>query len=547
MNEKVQNIVEKLERFKQSGEKVPEGLKQEYESITGSDLNVDDLAGAINSLKLYRASSKVESAAGQEKPVSEVEEPLETPVFQQESSPPPSDDFQEPSPAKASVSVPGVPSIGKIPGAGNIRKGLLKKFMSGKLGTKIASILGKAKSKIALFAGKIAAKLGLSSFAAVLSGGTSLLIQAAIELGLRLLRAIKTNVSKYAKYFVYAAMGLLLLSYFVPAAIIPAALSGGVAFASGGMGAFSAGASGILSGITAIINITLEVMVLPIVIFLVVTPLLLAFIIFVITSGGYIVPPGNAVPFSEGVGGEYPNCWPTYGRISQGTPGTTICRDSVTGEIVACSHVVYGLNAIDIAWMRGSYIHATHDGVATLSSGGGYGDYVVIKSPHGFSTLYSHMLEIYVGTGKQVKAGEVIGTMNGDPSLDTNPGNSTATHLHYELRDSPLSVNNIVPDYTVGGMTSGCFASDAGGVSEPPIPGVPEPKTPGSTPPPLPGGSGVPLPTPATGVPASCSEARGVCKPADDPSCIPYNLPEGASRWDCPVDMPQCCSALSAG
>ncbi len=538
MNEKVRDIVEKLERFKQSGEKVPEGLKQEYESITGSDLNVDDLAGAINSLKLYGASSKVESAAGQEKPVSEVEEPLETPVFQQESSPPPSDDFQEPSPAKASVSVPSVPSIGKIPGAGNIRKGLLKKFMSGKLGTKIASILGKAKSKIALFAGKIAAKLGLSSFAAVLSGGTSLLIQAAIELGLRLLRAIKTNVGKYAKYFVYAAMGLLLLSYFVPAAIIPAALSGGVAFASGGMGAFSAGASGILSGITAIINITLEVMVLPIVIFLIVTPLLLAFIIFVITSGGYIVPPGNAVPFNEGVGGEYPNCWPTYGRISQGP----YCETSAT-----YTHCRSSLNAIDISGARGTPIYATHDGVATLSSGGGYGDYVVIKSPHGFSTLYGHMLEIYVNSGKEVKAGDIIGTMNGDPSLDTNPGTSTNPHLHYELLGSPLSINDVVPDYTINSKTSVCFASDAGGVSEPPIPGVPEPKTPGSTPPPLPGGSGVPLPTPATGVPASCSEARGVCKPADDPSCIPYNLPEGASRWDCPVDTPQCCSALSAG
>lgn len=63
------------------------------------------------------------------------------------------------------------------------------------------------------------------------------------------------------------------------------------------------------------------------------------------------------------------------------------------------------------------------------SCGGGYGNYVIIQHSDGNFTLYGHLHEksITVTAGESVRQGEVIGKMG-------SSGNSTGTHLHFEVR-----------------------------------------------------------------------------------------------------------------
>ena len=57
----------------------------------------------------------------------------------------------------------------------------------------------------------------------------------------------------------------------------------------------------------------------------------------------------------------------------------------------------------------------------------GYGNYIKLRHAWGFS-LYAHLERVYVNVGNRVTAGTSIGLMG-------NTGNSTGTHLHFEMRD----------------------------------------------------------------------------------------------------------------
>ena len=76
----------------------------------------------------------------------------------------------------------------------------------------------------------------------------------------------------------------------------------------------------------------------------------------------------------------------------------------------------------------GNYIIIRHTGQRTNAAGG--------METEVFYGLYAHMNEIYMFEGQSVKQGAVIGLMGGDPNRDTNPGRSTGTHLHFEIRTS---------------------------------------------------------------------------------------------------------------
>ena len=74
------------------------------------------------------------------------------------------------------------------------------------------------------------------------------------------------------------------------------------------------------------------------------------------------------------------------------------------------------------------------------SSGGykSYGEYVVINHHDGTMTLYAHMLagSRKVSAGQSVSQGQAIGTVG-------STGNSTGTHLHFEVRVNGSPVNPI--------------------------------------------------------------------------------------------------------
>lgn len=88
-------------------------------------------------------------------------------------------------------------------------------------------------------------------------------------------------------------------------------------------------------------------------------------------------------------------------------------------------------SAVDFGCKVGTPVVAAHDGAVIRADGsgynGGYGKVVIISHPNGTQSIYAHLSQINVATGKQVTQGEVIGATG-------NTGKSTGPHLHFETR-----------------------------------------------------------------------------------------------------------------
>ncbi len=92
-----------------------------------------------------------------------------------------------------------------------------------------------------------------------------------------------------------------------------------------------------------------------------------------------------------------------------------------------------GHTGIDISNRSGGSIYASASG--TVSSVGWYSFYgyhvAIIHNINGttYKTLYAHLSSFNVSTGQSVSQGQVIGNMG-------STGNSTGTHLHFEIRNA---------------------------------------------------------------------------------------------------------------
>lgn len=83
---------------------------------------------------------------------------------------------------------------------------------------------------------------------------------------------------------------------------------------------------------------------------------------------------------------------------------------------------------VDLGYDYGTAVTSLFDGVVVQSGnfGDGYGNQVLIYHPSIDSyTRYGHMSEIYVESGENVAAGDLIGTVG-------STGYSTGPHLHLE-------------------------------------------------------------------------------------------------------------------
>jgi murein DD-endopeptidase MepM/ murein hydrolase activator NlpD len=90
---------------------------------------------------------------------------------------------------------------------------------------------------------------------------------------------------------------------------------------------------------------------------------------------------------------------------------------------------------IDIAGPDSTPILAADSGIAIAYPGSyGYGNYVIIIHGNGYSTLYGHMWSFTIPAGQHVRVirGQQIG-------VEGSSGNSTGSHLHFEIRynDNP--------------------------------------------------------------------------------------------------------------
>ena len=84
---------------------------------------------------------------------------------------------------------------------------------------------------------------------------------------------------------------------------------------------------------------------------------------------------------------------------------------------------------IDIAGAVGNAVFATDSGVVVFSgwSQYGYGYMIVLDHGNGWQSAYAHLSAVSVGCGQSVGRGSVIGAVG-------STGNSTGSHLHFELR-----------------------------------------------------------------------------------------------------------------
>jgi murein DD-endopeptidase MepM/ murein hydrolase activator NlpD len=127
-----------------------------------------------------------------------------------------------------------------------------------------------------------------------------------------------------------------------------------------------------------------------------------------------------------------PYIWPTKGYITS-TPGWRI--HPLTGN----RHYHKGL---DIAAPIGTKVIATGRGVVVEAGCWDYiGNLVIIDHGFGFTSRYGHLASFIVKTGDRVKRNQVIGYVG-------NTGQSSAPHLHYEVRynGKPRNPMNFIID-----------------------------------------------------------------------------------------------------
>lgn len=90
---------------------------------------------------------------------------------------------------------------------------------------------------------------------------------------------------------------------------------------------------------------------------------------------------------------------------------------------------------IDIARPSDYTIKATDNGVVTFTGWDGtYGNKIVINHNNGYETIYAHLSSITATVGQVVGQGSKIGVMG-------STGNSTGTHLHFEVHKNGSLVN----------------------------------------------------------------------------------------------------------
>ena len=95
---------------------------------------------------------------------------------------------------------------------------------------------------------------------------------------------------------------------------------------------------------------------------------------------------------------------------------------------------------IDIAAKKGTKIKSSGSGVVTMAEDDLYytGGTIIMDHGHGISTIYSHLENIMVNVGDEIKQGDIIGTVG-------STGRSTGPHLDFRInwfqtRLDPMSI-----------------------------------------------------------------------------------------------------------
>ena len=91
---------------------------------------------------------------------------------------------------------------------------------------------------------------------------------------------------------------------------------------------------------------------------------------------------------------------------------------------------------IDLKADLGTAVLSSHSGRVVYAGQKftGYGKIIIIEHSPYWTSLYSHLSQIKVKLGQQVKQGQVIGAVG-------NTGRSSGSHLHFEIMYKKRNVN----------------------------------------------------------------------------------------------------------
>jgi LysM repeat protein len=158
-------------------------------------------------------------------------------------------------------------------------------------------------------------------------------------------------------------------------------------------------------------------------------------------AGKYVMVPGGHREFRQWVIPTIPRSGAAAG-VSKSVLGAGACEGNSSGANGSGSFIWpapqhnvsgngYGPShlGIDIAAGDGSPVFAADSGVVVFAgwANGGYGNMVMIDHGNGYQTLYAHLAAVSTGCGASVGKGGTIGVAG-------STGNSTGTHLHFEIR-----------------------------------------------------------------------------------------------------------------
>lgn len=166
-----------------------------------------------------------------------------------------------------------------------------------------------------------------------------------------------------------------------------------------------------------------------------------------IEAGAWLVIPGGKREFVNWSAPVIPLDDPGVGAVL----GPGACQAVASGAVgngifvwPANNHFLSGFDyspnanhpAIDIDGEEGDPIYAADSGVIVYAgwNNWGYGNMIVINHGNGWQTLYAHLSSLYVGCGQSVIQGGTIGAIG-------STGNSTGSHLHFEMMLSGTKVN----------------------------------------------------------------------------------------------------------
>jgi len=173
-----------------------------------------------------------------------------------------------------------------------------------------------------------------------------------------------------------------------------------------------------------------------------------------IAPGTWLIVPGGSRPFIS---------WSAPAGVTRENPasasvlGSGACG-SVSGGAVGFGSFVWPTNnhflsgfgfspetnhyGIDLDGETGDPIYAADSGVVVYSGWNdwGYGNMIIVDHGNSWQTLYAHLSALNVVCGESVGQGGVIGLMG-------STGNSSGSHLHFEMHNGSTKVNpfNFLP------------------------------------------------------------------------------------------------------